>query len=343
MVNTQTDAPPFEGPPIRSITTPYDKALMCLEGKIENQFTFAVGAVLDRTGREQFTLGGQGKYIVQGAGDIVQSALFKTGVTLLNRVDPRVMETDFKWGLRQPGSVVAVDFFVTGSINSLDFLPGGGVDMSVDGVGASYMSSRILVGLDLALTQAKTGRIVASVSLQKQIATKEFNLGLGRFFGGDLVSMTAGMGRRETLQFVQRQMLNRATFELLSQLLSPPKYGPCALRIAEIEPLDENLRSIKNLIAHPAYSNLPGTTEIQKVDPVDYEGEPSETSGMLVVEPAPAITRTTPHEHSTKPAPRSALNEEQAVEDGARADLDATTRYSEDPRTQQRRQKILRY
>lgn len=249
-MNTKVDESLLDGPPIRSITTPYDRALMCLEGKIERQFTFAVGAILDRTGREQFTLGGQGKYVIQGAGDIVQSALFKTGVTLLNRQDPRVMETDFKWGLRNSKSVVPVDFFVTGSINSLDFLPGGGADISVDGVGPSYMSNRILVGLDMSVTQAKTGRILASVALQKQISTKEFNLGVGRFFGGSLVSLSAGFGRRETLQFVQRQMLNLAIFELMSQLLTPPKYDACVDEIAELGTLDSNLRSVRDLLAY---------------------------------------------------------------------------------------------
>ena len=73
------------------------------------------------------------------------------------------------------------------------------------------------------------------------------------------------------------------------------------------------------------------------------EDDAGGTGGMLGVQPAPAITRTTPHEHSTKPHSRSALNEEQAVEEDARADLDPTNLYSEDPGTHQRRQKILRY
>lgn len=335
MINSQVEVAPFEGPPIRSITTPYDRALVCLQGKIESQFTFAVGAVLDRTGREQFTLGGQGKYVIQGAGDVVQSALFKTGVTLLNRVDPRVMETDFKWGLRQPASMVAVDFFVTGSINSLDFLPGGGMDVMVDGVGASYMSNRILVGLDLALTQAKTGRIVASVSLQKQISTKEFNLGLGRFFGGDLVSMTAGMGRRETLQFVQRQMLNLASFELLSQLLSPPKYAPCVQQIAQFEPLDENLRSIQKLTLYRAQSNRSDTAHTVAV----------EESAFANDEPAaamdtPAITENIPKSQSDPAQTPAKTDQEKEASPNGEGN---PPRYTEDQDIQTRRDKILRY
>ena len=35
-----------------------------------------------------------GKFVTQGAGDIVQSALFQAGTTVVNRRDPRIMETE---------------------------------------------------------------------------------------------------------------------------------------------------------------------------------------------------------------------------------------------------------
>jgi curli biogenesis system outer membrane secretion channel CsgG len=86
-----------------------------------------VGAVTDATGKEQVTDGGAGKFITQGAGDIVQSALFKAGASVVNRRDPRIIENEAKWGLIDVKKQAATTFFITGSINSLDFLPGSGV------------------------------------------------------------------------------------------------------------------------------------------------------------------------------------------------------------------------
>ena len=57
-----------EGPPISDVQTGFDEALGCLRGKIPNGVVFAVGSVTDSTGKENFSEGGAGKYVTQGAG-----------------------------------------------------------------------------------------------------------------------------------------------------------------------------------------------------------------------------------------------------------------------------------
>jgi curli biogenesis system outer membrane secretion channel CsgG len=220
-----------EGPPITDIVTPFDEALMCLKGRVQPEITFAVGAILDSTGKEQFTEGGAGKFVTQGAGEIVQSALFRAGVTVMNRRDPRIITTEAEWGIRGLGTQVPVDYFVTGSINSLDFIPGGGFSLQVSGVGPRYRQNRILVGMDLSVTQTRTGLIVANVPLQKQIFASEAGVGIGRFFGETLVSFDLGGMEREALNYALRQMLNLATFDLLTQLMSPQNYLDCQAKI----------------------------------------------------------------------------------------------------------------
>lgn len=214
-------------PPIRDIVTPFDEALVCLRPSINKTLAFAVGAIVDYTGKEQLTDGGAGKFVTQGAGDIVQSALFKAGATVINRRDPRVMTTEVDWKIRDPRKIVPSNFFITGSINSLDFIPGGGFDVSVAGVGPRYRQNRLLIGLDLSMTDANTGRIVANVPLQKQIVATEIGVGVGRFFGETLVSLDIGGREREALHFALRQMLYLATFDLLTQLMSPVNYANC--------------------------------------------------------------------------------------------------------------------
>ena len=217
-----------QGPQITDIKTPFDDALSCLSGKISPKVTFSVGAITDSTGKEQFTEGGTGKFITQGAGEIVQSALFNAGVNVLNRRDPRVLEAEVKWGIRNNTKIIPSKYFITGSINSLDFIPGAGFDAQIDGIGPRYRQHRILVGLDLSVTDSSTGRIVANSAIQKQIFADELGIGIGRFFGDILVSLDAASLRREATSLAMRQMLNLATYDLLTQLMRAENYVACS-------------------------------------------------------------------------------------------------------------------
>ena len=246
------DAPLVKGPPITDIDTPFDEALSCLDGRIQSQITFAVGQVVDNTGKEQFADGGTGKFVSQGAGDMVQSALFRAGVTLINRRDPNVAIVESNWGIRDLKHQIPVNFYVSGSINSLDFIPGGGVSVSVAGVGPRARQSRILIGIDLTMTDAYSGRIVASIPLQKQIYSSEVGVSGGRFFGPLLLELELGGMQREALHFALRQMLNLATFELLTQLMAANSYGEC---LDLISVLDGEIRNTNGSSARTRQSN----------------------------------------------------------------------------------------
>ena len=241
-----------KGPPITDIDTPFDEALSCLNGRIQSQITFAVGQVVDNTGKEQFADGGTGKFVSQGAGDMVQSALFRAGVTLINRRDPNVAIVESNWGIRDLKQQIPVNFYVSGSINSLDFIPGGGASVSVAGVGPRARQSRILIGIDLTMTDAYSGRIVASIPLQKQIYSSEVGISGGRFFGPLLLELELGGMQREALHFALRQMLNLATFELLTQLMAADSYEECLELISR---LDSEIRNTNGNSARTRQSN----------------------------------------------------------------------------------------
>ncbi|OTG72973.1 HfaB protein [Acinetobacter sp. ANC 4218] len=253
-----------QGPPITDIFTPFDMALSCLKGQLRSDVSFSVGAILDQTGKDVVTNGGSGKMVTQGAGDMVQSALFQAGVSLLNRRDPRIIESEAKWGIRDPRQIQASDYYVTGSINSLDFIPGSGVDMQIGGVGPNYSQTRIMVGLDLSLTDTRSSKVVANVSLQKQIAAQDYGLSAGRFAGHTLLNIQVGKGEREATNFALRQMLNLATFELLSQVVPPATFESCR---AQIPPEFGQLSLTRSSVALYKYkqsqqqssANLPST------------------------------------------------------------------------------------
>lgn len=265
------NAPLVQGPPVQDIVTPYDEALMCLNGRINKNFTFGVGAVLDQTGKEQLTDGGAGRFITQGAGDIIQSALFKAGTTLVNRRDPRVIVSELQWGLLNSSSLLPANFHITGSINSLDFIPGSGFDVSISGIGPRYRQHRILVGLDLAVTETSTGRIVANVPLQKQVFAEEFGVGVGRFFGDTLVSLDVGGQNREALHFALREMLNLATFELLTQMMPEPQWRDCKELLARVHGLQD-------------VADVANDTAQSQPDDLEAESSAQEDSGEAAID-----------------------------------------------------------
>ncbi|WP_071675932.1 CsgG/HfaB family protein [Nioella nitratireducens] len=222
-----------DGPPVEEIVTVFDDALQCLRGQVPGGVTFGVGQVVDATGRESYAEGASGRFLSQGAGEMVQSALFRAGAAVVNRRNPDIAVMETQWGIRDIRQQLPVNFYITGSINSLDFIPGGGTSFTVAGVGPQYRQSRILVGLDLSLTDAFTGRIVASVPLQRQMFSREFGASIGRFFGDTLVSLDAGGQQREAVHFVLRQMLSLATFELVGQLVDESTYRNCRSSVAQ--------------------------------------------------------------------------------------------------------------
>ncbi|WP_062012307.1 CsgG/HfaB family protein, partial [Aureimonas sp. AU4] len=227
VASSTSNAKLVQGPPISDIVTPFDKALICLNGRIARQLVFSVGAVLDQTGKESFTDGGVGKFVSQGAGDMIQSALFRAGATVVNRRDPRVATTEAEWRVRDLTRQIPSNFYITGSINSLDFIPGSGAEIEVAGIGGRYRQNRILIGLDLAMTDANSGLIVANVPLQKQIFSSEAGIGVGRFIGDQLTNVDFGGREREAIHFALRQMLNLATFELLTQVMKAENFAEC--------------------------------------------------------------------------------------------------------------------
>ena len=228
------------GAAMRDITTPFDDALSCLKDRIPQDVFFSVGQIGDSTGKEQYADSGTGKLVTQGAGDMVQSALFRAGVSVVNRRDPNIPLAEQNWGIRQISRQIPTDFFVSGSITSLDFLPGSGVEVQLAGMGPRYRQNRILVGLDLALTNAHTGRVVANVPLQKQLFAEEIGFTAGRFFGEVLTDIDVGGMEREALQYTLRQMLSYATLQLLGQILPASDFAACNAKVA---PMDAALSS----------------------------------------------------------------------------------------------------
>lgn len=311
------NAPLVEGPAVEDIVTPFEDALMCLNGKVDSRLSFGVGGIPDQTGRETNSNEGTGRMVTQGAGDIVQSALFKAGVTVINRRDMGSAVMESQWGIRALEAQQPAHLVITGSINSLDFLPGGGAIASVRGVGPRYRQHRILVGFDLALTNNNTGQILANIALHKQIFADELGFGGTRFVDDDLLDADIGFARREAVHLALRQMLQLATFELLVQLMPPERYKDCADMIdprygkitggrtsgEQLRQLQERLEKLEAdraaaLAAQEAAEVMPAATEPTATDVAPVTGGAQQEATV-----APVTTGGAQQEQQTGAAP----------------------------------------
>jgi len=228
-----------QGPmPVTQIVTPYDSLLSCLSSTyLGKKASIGVGSVSDETGKFSISNDGTGKYITQAAGDIVQSALLQSKVArVVNRRDPRVMKLEAAFG----GKVkwISSDYHITGSINSLDFLPGGGIDASVYGVGAKYRQHRMLIGMDLFLTDTRTSEVIAHSSIFKQVVADEVGANIGRFFGNILVAVDMGEQRREAIHFALRNMLKMSVYEMMTDLYDIDSKS-CSTIIEKVEGVED--------------------------------------------------------------------------------------------------------
>ena len=256
-----------EGPmPVSQILTPYDSLLSCLSSTyLGKKASIGVGAVSDETGKFSISNTGNGKYVTQAAGDIVQSALLQSKVVrVVNRRDPRVMKLEAAFG----GKIkwISSDYHITGSINSLDFLPGGGIDATIYGVGAKYRQHRMLIGMDLFLTDTRTSEVVAHSSIFKQVVADEIGVNIGRFFGNVLVAVDIGEQHREAIHFALRNMLKMAVFEMLSDLYDVDTKSCSSIL--------KNVEGVQDLNQKPV-----GTSA--NVEPFDTEEEPVADSASV--------------------------------------------------------------
>jgi curli biogenesis system outer membrane secretion channel CsgG len=243
--------PMVEGPAVTTVTTPYGAALSCLGKYVpDTKYVVGVAAIADKTGK--FSLDDGGFKVTQGPDLMVVSALAKTNaVSLVERLDTRILEWELNYandkvlgdgprvvntpeGQQQvnyrgifPGVLVGSDYYIIGGVTSLDYnISSGGLEASISGIGGGYREFRLLVGIDLRLVDTRTSRIVATSSQQKQILGFETEAGVFRFFDDILVDINAGAKVNEPMGLGVRAVIERAVFDLVTQLYGLP-YGEC--------------------------------------------------------------------------------------------------------------------
>ena len=269
--------------PVTANATPYSSALVCLAAYAHQYGVraprIAVGRIADYTGKAEDN---GGREVTQGASLMAISALAKAGVPLVERYDTSVSELELKYANNKlisdaadaapagpggaapyrhivAGQVPGSDFYLVGGITELNYNirssgfdgQGGKVD-ATKGTGQLTASLYVMnVAIDLRLIETKTMEVVDVVSYQKQIIGREVGAGFFRFFGSNVVNVSAGEGGLEPVQLAVRSVLEREVTEMVANLYGAP--GPSACMSSD--PLEDPTVGVTGGFT-PAYNNL---------------------------------------------------------------------------------------
>ncbi len=257
---------PIGNAPAIENLTQYTAALDCLGRYIQKTTLpgkrIAVGRVDDFTGKQDLV---NGKRVTQGASLMVISALARTRVPMVERLEFAVGEMELKYTdlkligddtkntLRQTfgGSVIGSDYFIVGGITEVNFnVRSGALDSAVKFVSGSGRYAVLDIGLDLRLVNTRTLEIVKVASLRKQIIGTEVRFGIFRFLNDTTIDISAAERSQEPIQKGIRMLAERAVFEFVSELYKVPE-NTCA-----IGPERMNLKTAK-----PTAAGQPGATQ----------------------------------------------------------------------------------
>ncbi len=230
---------PLVGPPVTDNNTPYSRCLAGLASVPgDNLPVIAVGDIRDKTGQRVATNYSGSTVLSQGVSEMLISALYKTRkVSIAERLDIGVTALEQKIGqmgmlARGPVDVKApaTNFVILGALTELNYnIVSDGARLFVAGIGGGSKRVVINVGLDLRVVESRTLRTVYVTSLQKQIVGYEFEAGIYRFFGNQLVEFDAGRLKNEPLQVGVRSVVEMAAFQIMTEGFKLPAPEDCAL------------------------------------------------------------------------------------------------------------------
>ena len=207
---------------ITPVASSYDMALACLGSIMTVQPAITVGRLNDATGKTPIGDGSNGSFIMTSATDIAMSAVMKTQKAhLINSTDFELekiiaakLGQKFKWWKTPDG-------FISGSINRLDFLPGGAASVNGGPASVGYREFGVIAGLDMFLTDPKTGAVLRQVSVEKKMDGWEVNAGFLDFFGTTLAGADISVAKRAAIHMAVAGMVKHGVYSLLSEWSDP--------------------------------------------------------------------------------------------------------------------------
>jgi len=252
--NTDNYVEPVNGASVMPNTTTYTKELDCLGDYIDTNklmpVRIAVGHIDDFTGKMDVT---NGRRITQGAALMAISAVARTHLPIVERLDVSTSEMEFKYtdnkligdnkilpdhsvqkepGFRKTfaGSVLGSDYHIIGGITEVNYnIRSGSLDSTLKYWGVSGRYAVLNVAVDLRLVNTRTLEVVDVVSFQKQIIGTEIRTGVFSFFSdqSSVLDINAAEKTQEPVQRAVRMVVEHGVFELISKLYKVPETNMC--------------------------------------------------------------------------------------------------------------------
>jgi curli biogenesis system outer membrane secretion channel CsgG len=282
--------------PVTANATPYSAALVCLSEYAKHYGVhaprIAVGRIADYTGKAEDN---GGRLVTQGASLMAISARATAGAPLVERYDTSVSELELKYANNKlisdapdqpggPGSpgpyrkimagqVPGSDFYLVGGVTELNYNirssglnAQGGKQQATEGTGIATGQLYVMnVAIDLRLVETKTMEVVDVISYQKQIIGRQVGLGLFKFFGNNVIDISAGEGGLEPIQMAVRAEIERAVLEMMSNLYGAP--GPQTCLDPNNDPIGAPSTTGLTGGYTPAYNNLDQNNARTREDP----------------------------------------------------------------------------
>ena len=114
-------------------------------------------------------------------------------------------------------------------LGAVDFVRKADATAQGQGAIAARLRTALLAAAatNIGAVSRATGQIVANIALRKQIFADEMGLMAASFVDETVLDIDLGVARREAVHFALRNMLQLATFELLTQLMPYEAYAEC--------------------------------------------------------------------------------------------------------------------
>lgn len=243
-VDSTQIAPVVSSSLVGSNSTPYDKLLVCMGNKLEeNSLSIAVGDIRDYTGKSSSD---EGLAITQGGALMAYSALGKMGsaIEVHERFDTRIADAELNyiknrqlgdgtvhevpdaetgapsevpWKPYFGGSVLQSDYYIVGGITELNYnIRSQGIEGQINQVGPKRRQYVMNIAVDLRIVGTQSLKVYHTASVQKQLVGYEIGIDVFRFFGENLFDIYAGQKNQEPLQLGVRMAIEAAVIELIA-------------------------------------------------------------------------------------------------------------------------------
>jgi curli biogenesis system outer membrane secretion channel CsgG len=206
------------------------KELNCISYKVSKNIILGVGAIPDLTGKTEYgTLGSH--FISKAGSQMMVTALIEGGARLVNRHDLVIVNfekdaamkhwlgKDEKYRPIKVGSLKGSDYYITGSISTLDFnTDSKGLELYINGIGGGSRYQEIIVGGDFIVTDTITSEIIYAKAVHFKLYSKEVKAGVFHLFNEDLVNLNVGYTGNDPLQMATRYMIDKAAADILRKI-----------------------------------------------------------------------------------------------------------------------------